>query len=172
VPYLAFIDEGIIWLVIIVGSIIVQVIKGAQKTAANAPKKQPATRSAQPERRGAPPAPKPRTTYQDRKDELRQFLERIANPMPEMVVDEQSVARVKSKYKRKAQQPPPAPSVTTRTPALQVASPAQRPTTATGTGQSTTSEQTRELRALLKSPRTQRQAILLREILGPPIALR
>lgn len=195
-PYLADID-AIIWLVIIVVSIIAQIIKGAKKTASQAPKQENAPRSAPAERRSTPAKDqrKSPSSYRDRKDELRQFLERIADPTPEPV-PEVTVPRTRRQAGgQQGRMPPPpptrsrqpqtqrekrpampsapaAPSVTMRTPSMQATAPDQLPTTVMGTSERTSSAQGRELRKLLDKPQSQRRAILLREILGPPLALR
>lgn len=170
-PYLAFIDEGIIWVVIIIGSIIVQVIKGAKKVQSNAPKRQQPPRYQEQGRREAPgratQPPQPASAHRDRTEEIRQFFERIGEPLQEFVAPEPR------RQRRPARKPPPAPRKATVVPSpILTPAPAPEPVTVTVAAKPKTSAQARALRTLLQEPQGQQQAILLREVLGPPLALR
>ena len=171
-PYLANID-GIIWLVIIVVSIIAQIVKAGKKagkkTAENAP--QTATpRSATAERRETrsaaqrTTAPRPKTA-RDRTDELRQFFESLGVPTQELAPTPPPQPR---RPRPKPAKAPPPPPVATRK-----AQP-RRDTESVELENLDRGEpaHTREFRQLLQQENSQRQAIVLREILGPPLALR
>jgi len=164
VPYLANID-GVIWLVIIVVSIISQIAKATRKVSANAPGKQ-APRKPVPERK-ARPAPAQRAAPVDRAEELRQFFENLGMPVPAPVAPAAPPARHRKKSKPAATPvapvmvPAPAPEeVPARPEHVELVRRPQR------------SAETQALAQLLLTRNTQRQAILLREILGPPLALR
>lgn len=167
-PHLANID-GIIWLVIIVVSIIAQIVKAGKKAASNASQTE-SPRSATPERRETrSPAQRNTTprrkTYQDRSDELRQFFESLGGPIQELAPAQQPQKR--RKKTKTSPPPPPRPAVTRK-----VASRPDAHTVALETLNEGTAQQTLALRKLLQQKQTQQQAILLREILGPPLALR
>ncbi len=166
-PYLANID-GIIWLVIIVVSIVAQIVKAGKKAAANAQQTE-SPRSPTPERRETRSSVQRTTapqkkTYRDRSDELRQFFETLGAPLQEISAAPQHRQRKKQKT---VNVPPPIPVVTRKVQPrrdsesvkLESLNPDE-------------SSQTLALRTLLKKKNTQRQAILLREILGPPLAIR
>jgi len=168
VPHLANID-GIIWLVIIVVSIIAQVVKASRKAAANASATE-SPRSAATERRETRPAaqrtaPQKQTNH-DRNDELRQFFDMLGVPVQEFAAAPQPRKRPKHKP---APVPPPTP--------IPVAPRKVHPRRDTESVRLETLEtgapsQTVELRELLRKAKSQHQAILLREILGPPLAMR
>ena len=172
-PYLANI-EGVIWLVVIAVSIIAQIIKGAKKVQANAPKSQQSPRSQPEERRDASAynkqqRPKPATSYRERTDEIRQFFERLGEPLQEVVAPAPRQPKRTTLRSRKAQ-PQPAPTIAPVAPAPVQAT---KPTVSMAASTTDrTSSQARALRKLLKSSEGQKQAILLREVLGPPLALR
>ncbi len=168
-PYLADIDV-VIWLVIIVASIIAQVIKGAKKVKDNAPKGQKSARSQPEERRqpyaNSPQRPKPAATYRDRADELKQFLERLAAPVQESPPQRKPTKRKEQTVSAPAQTITPlatSPSLAAQTiaPAAMAAPP-----------HVSSAQQARALRKALQDPNSQRKAVLMREILGPPLALR
>jgi hypothetical protein len=162
VPYLANID-GLIWLVIIVVSIIIQVVKAVRKASSQAPMTA-SPRSAPAERRAPARATGQKQASRIRSDELRQFFETLGIPVQEMA----PVA--KSKQRKQPKTPKAAPALPILPRKHEPAQP-----TATVKLESLVQElppQTRGLLELLKKPDTQRQAVLLREILGPPLALR
>ena len=171
-PYLANID-GIIWLVIIVVSIIAQIVKAgkkaAEKAAANAPQTE-SPRSATAERRETrsaaqrTTAPRPKTA-RDRTDELRQFFESLGVPTQELAPAPPPPPRPRAKPAKASPSPQPV--------ATRKAQP-HRDTESVELENLDRGESayTREFRQLLQQENTQRQAVVLREILGPPLALR
>lgn len=169
-PYLANID-GIIWLVIIVVSIIAQIVKAgkkaAEKAAANAPQTE-SPRSATAERRETrsaaqrTTAPRPKTA-RDRTDELRQFFESLGVPTQELA----PAPPPRPRPKPAKVSPSPQPVATRKAQPRRDTESVELENLDRGE-----SAHTREFRQLLQQENSQRQAIVLREILGPPLALR
>ncbi|MFU8780858.1 MAG: hypothetical protein ACNA71_07515 [Kiritimatiellia bacterium] len=165
-PYLANID-GIIWLIIIVVSIIAQVIKGAKKFQSAAPQQQPNRSTPDAERWDAErSADKPAPQPSQNNEELRNFLENLGLPVQQLAPRPPPIKR-----QSRPRKSPPAPERLSNARVMQT--PLPRKTVAPAeTSQTRQRPATRELRNLLKNRHSQRQAILLKEILGAPIALR
>lgn len=161
-PYLANID-GLIWLVIIVVSITVQIVKAVRKASSQAPNTA-SPRSAPAGRREPARATRQKPPPGNRADELRQFFETLGIPVQEMA------PAPKPKPRKQPKTPKAAPAL----PILPRKHEPEQPTI-TVKLESLVHElppQTRALLDLLKSPDIREQAVLLREILGPPLALR
>lgn len=189
-PYQADI-EGLIWLVVIVVSIISQIMKGAKKVSAKKPRpgaspsKDPVLSKQRKQVSGAQKRT-PSSQGQARRDpsdELRQFFETLGMPTENLAPAGKPATATAPQARRKMQQarqkqmpatkkaapPPPAPQpvMTRKAEAL-----AREDSVKLEHLKKKMSKRNRDLRDLLKNQRSQQQAIALREILGPPVALR
>ena len=175
----------VIWALFIIITVIVQIIKGAKKMSSQAPGKTD---------EGAPGSPREAPERGEREDELRKFLEALGGgqpqpskptaappPVPPTVRRQKQQPTVRRTRPRvPAQEPPPPPrqaappqeSVVTRhKPTVGAVAPAM-----THAQASRAQTRTNALQAMLKKElqgaAARRKAIVLREVLGPPIALR
>ncbi len=157
--------EGLFWLVIIAASIIAQVVKASKRMV---PPGEPATddRISRDAMDGVSPDM-----------ELRDFLRRLGvtqtveHPSPPPPPPPPATSRRQAPTTRRADRPAPTPApVRAATPAR----PRQKAAAVPATGKAIPGPQTPSpsLRRLLAHPMGLRQGILLREILGPPVALR
>jgi len=157
----------LIWVVVIVGSIIAQIIK-AKKNAANPPPKSPQKTSGSAD--GA---------FTASSNELKNFLESIGvappAPKPQQVAPQAILRAQPVHISREVASAPPPPPLT-----APVRIKHKQPPVKIQTGDESNVERvedaipplTRIIKDELKNKDATRKAIILREILGPPIALR
>jgi hypothetical protein len=185
-PYQADI-EGLIWLVVIVVSIISQIVKGTKKVSSRKPRpratpskdavltKQRRPVSGSSRQR---PASSQRPVKRDPSAELRQFFETLGMPTESLAPAQKPAKKPQRQFKVQPKQQQQAPSASPTPPAAQAVEPLAIEASAASETvrlehlKRKMSKRNRELRNLLKNQGSQRQAIALREILGPPVALR
>jgi hypothetical protein len=173
VPYLANIDGLIVIMVVI--SIIVQVVKGAKKVKSAMPGQPARSPSGEQGRESGRDAH--RTSVQtERNEELRKFLENLGLPVQEFA-PQPAPPPVRRQPRPHRQAPARSTERITNAREKQVViskpAPAAPPAPQTvEISRQQDKKNARDLRALLKKSGTQRQAIVLQEILGPPVSLR
>jgi hypothetical protein len=183
---------GIIWVLIIVGSIVGQIVKGMKKVNSSRPGQAP---SGPP-----PPAAAPRPSAESPADDLETFLKNLMGegqaeserpPAPAAKPRVPPLPRPAQPKPRPARTPPapvrppvdipafvtpaaPVPPVPAAVAVAEIPSPEPRPVSAGILGDATAGHGAvrSQLSALLKSGHGLRSAYLLREVFGPPLALR
>ena len=166
----------LIWALFIIITVVAQIVKGAKKVASKAPGKT--------EEEGAPGSPRETPDRGEREDELRKFLESLAGgrprapkpatvppPMPPPARRQPPPARPKT---RVVAQPPPPPRPKPAPPPPEPVE-AEAPTTMhvqTFRAKRRTSALQNILLKELRNNADRRKSVVLREILGPPIALK
>jgi hypothetical protein len=172
----------LIWALFIIITVVAQIVKGAKKVASQAPGKT--------EEEGAPGSPRETPDREEREDELRKFLESLAGGRPPAPKPAAAPPPVPPPARRPPQPvrpkprvvapPPPAPyraipsteSTVTKHQATVGAMSAASVHVQTARAETRTDVLQNILLKELRNNADRRKSIVLREILGPPIALK
>ncbi len=156
----------LIWVIIVIISVIAQIRKGIKKNASQAAAKTTGRRESPPEPRT--PGESPECVSSD--EALREFLQRLGGTVPAVPPTPRPATHLPPAARRAPHRHPPPPPRPLR-PVESVSAPVVLDTS-TLAAESATDSQAERIRKDLKDFRSARRAVIMREILGPPLALR